>query len=45
LSRAHFDGGGHTNAAGGKSDDNLDDTVKRFISILPNYKTALQHDI
>ena len=45
LSRAHFEGGGHTNAAGGKSEDNLDDTVKRFISILPLYKTALNNEI
>jgi len=41
FSRAHFDGGGHTNAAGGKSDLNLQDTVEKFISILPRYKNAL----
>ena len=41
LSRKHFHGGGHTNAAGGKSDRSLKDTVAYFISILPQYKKAL----
>ena len=41
FARAHFDGGGHTNAAGGKSDLGLNDTVEKFISILPSYKNAL----
>lgn len=41
FARAHFNGGGHTNAAGGKSDLNLQDTIDKFISILPNYNEAL----
>ena len=41
FSRAHFEGGGHTNAAGGKSDLNLEKTVEKFISILPAYNEAL----
>ncbi|WCO00729.1 DHH family phosphoesterase [Psychroserpens ponticola] len=41
LSRAHFHGGGHTNAAGGKSDLNLKETIEKFISILPTYKKDL----
>ncbi len=41
FSRAHFNGGGHTNAAGGKSDVSLKETVEKFISILPDYKSAL----
>jgi phosphoesterase RecJ-like protein len=41
FSRAHFEGGGHTNAAGGKSDLNLSDTIEKFISILPSYKNVL----
>ncbi|WP_375239873.1 bifunctional oligoribonuclease/PAP phosphatase NrnA [Aurantibacter sp.] len=45
LSRAHFEGGGHTNAAGGKSDLNLKETIAKFISILPQYKNALQNEI
>ena len=41
MSRTHFHGGGHTNAAGGKSDRSMEDTVAYFISILPQYKDAL----
>ena len=41
MAREHFEGGGHTNAAGGKSDRSLEDTVAYFISILPQYKEAL----
>jgi len=42
LSRTHFSGGGHTNAAGGKSDLNMNDTIDKFISILPQYKQDLK---
>ncbi len=41
FSRNHFDGGGHHNAAGGKSNLSLSDTVDKFISILPSYKKLL----
>jgi len=41
MSRSHFEGGGHTNAAGGKSDLPINETVEKFISILPQYKSAL----
>ena len=41
FSRENFEGGGHTNAAGGKSDLSLNDTVEKFISILPRYKHTL----
>lgn len=41
FSRENFGGGGHTNAAGGKSDLGLNDTVEKFISILPRYKNTL----
>lgn len=41
FSRQHFGGGGHNNAAGGKSDLSLMDTVEKFISILPSYKNTL----
>lgn len=41
LSRAHFNGGGHTNAAGGRSDENMETTIEKFISILPQYKKEL----
>lgn len=44
MSRAHFEGGGHTNAAGGKSDTSLESTVEKFISILPSYSKALNNE-
>ncbi len=44
MSRAHFSGGGHTNAAGGRSTLSLQETVDKFISILPQYNNALNHE-
>lgn len=44
FSRTHFEGGGHTNAAGGKSNLDLKTTVENFISILPSYKNALNNE-
>ena len=41
FSRAHFHGGGHTNAAGGRNDDDMQTTINKFISILPQYKQDL----
>jgi len=41
IARAHFNGGGHVNAAGGRSDDSLHITTKRFEDILPLYKDIL----
>lgn len=37
LAAAHFEGGGHLNAAGGMSLLSLKDTVDKFLDILPNY--------
>ncbi len=44
FSRAHFNGGGHNNAAGGKSSLPLNATVEKFIGILPAYKEALHNE-
>lgn len=44
MSRAYFNGGGHTNAAGGKSYATLKETVEKFISILPTYNKALNNE-
>ena len=41
FARNYFEGGGHTNAAGGRSVDNLADTVERFKTLLPKYKEEL----
>ena len=44
FSRAHFNGGGHINAAGGRSDVSLNDTINKFIAILPDYSNALNDE-
>lgn len=42
FARNHFEGGGHDNAAGGKSTLSLDETISKFISLLPNYVSQLE---
>ncbi|WBL23500.1 DHH family phosphoesterase [Zunongwangia sp. HRR-M8] len=42
FARTHFNGGGHNNAAGGRSDENMNDTIVKFNSLLPDYKEQLQ---
>ncbi len=41
FARNHFQGGGHTNAAGGKSDVPLKETIEYFESLLKTYKDKL----
>jgi phosphoesterase RecJ-like protein len=41
FSRAHFNGGGHDNAAGGKTRISLDATISKFLNVLLNYKHEL----
>lgn len=41
FARAHFNGGGHDNAAGGRSTVSLDATISEFLKILPDYKNEL----
>jgi phosphoesterase RecJ-like protein len=41
LARKHFEGGGHKNASGGSSKLTLEETLNRFLSILPEYKELL----
>jgi len=41
ICKKYFNGGGHRNAAGGFSDENLENTIQKFKSILPDYKTLL----
>lgn len=41
LAAAHFNGGGHQNAAGGKSTENLDQTIAKFLALLPFYENQL----
>lgn len=41
FARKHFEGGGHKNAAGGTSYLSLNDTVQKFIQLLPQYQHQL----
>lgn len=41
FARAHFNGGGHTNAAGGRNEDTMQKTIGKFTEILKEYKDAL----
>ncbi len=38
FSRNHFSGGGHSNAAGGKSLESMSETIKKFEALLPTIK-------
>ena len=41
FARAHFNGGGHTNAAGGRSEVSMEETISKFNEILKTYKSKL----
>ena len=41
FARSHFNGGGHINAAGGRSDLSLAETIDKFTSLLDQYKNEL----
>jgi phosphoesterase RecJ-like protein len=45
FARKHFEGGGHKNAAGGSSPDDLDSTVEKFKRIIPLYKNELNKNV
>ncbi len=42
FSRNHFEGGGHDNAAGGKSNVSLAETVTKFTALVATYKSELE---
>lgn len=42
FSKAHFNGGGHLNAAGGNSSDSLSSVVEKFRTIIPQYRNLLK---
>ncbi len=44
FARKHFDGGGHKNAAGGQTNLPFDETLKKFLDLLPQYKDELLAD-
>lgn len=41
FARLHFEGGGHRNAAGGQTKLSLEDTLQKFLDLLPQYKEQL----
>jgi bifunctional oligoribonuclease and PAP phosphatase NrnA len=41
IARNHFEGGGHKNASGGQSKLSLEQTLEKFLAILPLYKNEL----
>lgn len=41
FAREHFNGGGHTNAAGGRSEMSMEETISKFNAILKKYKDKL----
>jgi phosphoesterase RecJ-like protein len=41
FARTHFEGGGHDNAAGGRSEGSMAETTAYFESLLPQYKPHL----
>ncbi len=42
MARTYFEGGGHLNAAGGRSSETLEENVKKFKEVLKNYENQLQ---
>ncbi len=42
FARNYFNGGGHDNAAGGKSLESMEDTIIKFKSLLPKYQKDLE---
>jgi phosphoesterase RecJ-like protein len=42
FARTNFEGGGHYNAAGGRSSESLDNTVQKFKQVIKEYAAELQ---
>jgi len=42
FARKHFEGGGHKNAAGGRSSDSLESNIKKFKEVIKEYQNQLQ---
>lgn len=45
FSLENFNGGGHCNASGGESDLSMEDTITKFINLLPQYAEELTHSM
>jgi len=44
FSKKHFNGGGHLNAAGGEYNATMEETLKIFRDLLPEYREELLND-
>jgi phosphoesterase RecJ-like protein len=44
MARKYFEGGGHRNASGGASRTTLDETLQKFLNILPEYQSKLESE-
>jgi phosphoesterase RecJ-like protein len=42
FARLHFEGGGHINAAGGRSSESLEKTIQTFYQVIKQYEQQLQ---
>jgi phosphoesterase RecJ-like protein len=42
FARTHFEGGGHKNAAGGRSSDSMEQNIKKIKEVLKQYEQQLQ---
>ncbi len=45
LARTHFNGGGHKNAAGGKSVESIEELINRLKTLMKDYKEQLDYKI
>ncbi len=45
IAKDHFEGGGHTNAAGGNSYESIEATINKIKALLPLYRHALDYEI
>jgi phosphoesterase RecJ-like protein len=45
LARDHFNGGGHRNAAGGRSNTSMEESINTIKAVLAEYKEALNYKI
>lgn len=45
FARKHFNGGGHINAAGGRSDLSIEETIQKFEEVIQEYKEELINTI
>ena len=45
IAAKFFNGGGHRNAAGGRTTETLEETVEKFKSVIVDYKELLDKEI